>query len=95
MTLLDEIEQNRVKILALASECGLKDVRIFGSVARKQETANSDIDILVNLDKTLGLKNFGFSVALQEMFGRKVDMVFEKGLHWTIKEDVLKEAKSI
>jgi len=73
----------------------LKDIRIFGSVARKQETPSSDIDILVNLDKVLGLKNFAFAVALQEMFGRKVDVVFEKGLHRIIKDDVLKEAEAI
>lgn len=97
MTLLDELHKNREKILAIANECGLEDVRVFGSVARGQERADSDIDILVNRikDVNMGLQIFAFPVALEEMFHRKIDFVFEPTLHWIIKDAVLKEAKPI
>ncbi|MEK6747220.1 MAG: nucleotidyltransferase domain-containing protein [Pseudomonadota bacterium] len=97
MALLDELRKNREKILAIAKDCGLKDVRVFGSVARGQEREDSDIDILVNRikDVNMGLQIFGFPVALEEIFHRKIDFVFEPTLHWVIKDDVLKEAKPI
>jgi predicted nucleotidyltransferase len=97
MTLLDEIRKNRDKILDIAKDCGLTDVRVFGSVARGDERADSDIDILVNRidDMHLGLKTFALPVALEEMFQRKIDFVFEKGLNRIIKDNILKEAKPI
>ncbi len=97
MTLLDELRKNREKILALATECGLKDVRVFGSVAREQERVDSDIDILVNRIKgvNMGLATYNFPAALEEMFHRKIDFVVEPTLHWVIKDAVLKEAKPI
>lgn len=97
MSLLDELHRNREKILAIAAECGLKDVRVFGSVARGEEGPDSDIDILVNRipGPALGLKTYGFPVALEEMFHRRIDFVIEPTLHWVIKDEVLQEAKPI
>lgn len=97
MPLLDELRKNREKILAIAKDCGLTDVRVFGSVARGEEREDSDIDILVNRikDVNMGLRTFGFPVALEEMFRRKIDFVIEPTLHWVIKDEVLKEAKPI
>lgn len=96
MTLLDELHKNREKILAIATEFGLKDVRVFGSVARGEERADSDIDILVHYgDGASLMKHAGFMVALEDLFKRKVDVVEDKRLHWVIKDDVLREAKPI
>lgn len=97
MPLLDELRRNRDKILAIAAECGLKDVRVFGSVARGEEKPDSDIDILVRRipGKVMGLKTYGFPAALEEMFGRHVDFVVEPTLHWGIRDQVLQEAMPI
>ena len=97
MSLLDELRKNRDKILAIAKDCGLCDVRVFGSVARGEERADSDIDILVNRVEgvSMGIRTFGLPAALEEMFHRRIDFVFEKGLNKIIKEQVIKEAKPI
>lgn len=97
MPLLEELRKNREKILELAKESGVTDVRVFGSVARGEEREDSDIDILVNRIEgvNLGLQTFAFPVALEDMFHRKIDFVFEKNLHWVIKDDVVKEAKPV
>ena len=52
---------------------------LFGSFSRGEETQNSDVDILVSLDKSkpIGLKFFGMWSDLEELLGRKVDLVSE------------------
>ena len=52
---------------------------LFGSFSRGEETQNSDVDILVSLDKSkpIGLKFFGMLTDLEELLGRKVDLVSE------------------
>lgn len=52
---------------------------LFGSFSRGEETQNSDVDIIVSLDKSkpIGLKFFGMWSDLEELLGRKVDLVSE------------------
>lgn len=52
---------------------------IFGSFSRNEEKPDSDVDILVELDKShsIGLRFFGMVDDLQTMLGRKVDLVSE------------------
>ena len=52
---------------------------LFGSFSRGEETQNSDVDILVSLDKSkpIGLKFFGMLTDLEELLGRKIDLVSE------------------
>lgn len=93
MPLLDEIRAKRTEILAIAERCGLKDIKIFGSVARGEERPDSDIDMLVTSipHSSLGIETFDFPVEVEEMFGRHVDMLFESGLHPTVRKYVMQE----
>ena len=52
---------------------------LFGSFSRGEETQDSDVDIIVSLDKSkpIGLKFFGMCSDLEELLGRKVDLVSE------------------
>ena len=52
---------------------------LFGSYSRGEQTKNSDVDIIVLLDKSrpIGLKFFGMWSDLEELLGRKVDLVSE------------------
>ena len=52
---------------------------LFGSFSRGAETQDSDVDIIVSLDKSkpIGLKFFGMWSDLEELLGRKVDLVSE------------------
>jgi len=68
-------------------------VRIFGSVARGEADSESDIDFLVNMEPGRSLLDLcGLLIDLEELLGRKVDVVTEKGLRDRIRERVLKEA---
>lgn len=55
---------------------------LFGSFSRGEETQDSDVDIIVSLDKSkpIGLKFFGMWSDLEELLGRKVDLVSEETL---------------
>ena len=57
----------------------LKKAWLFGSFSRGEETKDSDVDIMVSLDKSkpIGLKFFGMWSDLEELLGRKVDLVSE------------------
>lgn len=52
---------------------------LFGSFSRGEETADSDVDIIVLLDRSnpIGLKFFGMWSELEELLGRRVDLVSE------------------
>jgi predicted nucleotidyltransferase len=90
------IQDKREQVLALAARHGASNVRIFGSVANGTADNDSDIDFLVDLQEERSLFDLGgLLMDLQQLFGRKVDVVTENGLHWYIKERILAEAKPI
>ena len=65
---------------------------IFGSFARDEATEASDVDILVEFSKTVGLFHFiELQERLSELIGRKVDLGEPEALKLVIKEQVLKE----
>jgi len=93
---LSAVRQKRKEILAVTDAHGILNVRIFGSVVRGEDTLQSDIDFLVDLEKGCTLFDMGGAlVKLQELLGRRVDLVTERGLHWYLREKILKEARPL
>ena len=71
----------------------IKEISIFGSVVRSEETGLSDIDILVDFSEPIGFFAFlELEEYLQQILGRKVDLVSRKALKPKIGERILKEA---
>ncbi len=91
---LDELlRAKREDILRIAAKYGASNVRVFGSVARGEADAESDIDLLVNMEPGRSLFDLGgLLVDLEELLGCNVDVVTEDGLRERIRERVLKEA---
>jgi predicted nucleotidyltransferase len=86
----------REQILRIAAQHGALSVRVFGSVARGEADSDSDIDFLVELEEGRSLFDLGgLLMDLQELLGRKVDVVTPKGLRPRIKDDVLAQAVSL
>lgn len=72
-----KLRAHRHEILALARAHGVRNVRIFGSVARGTDTATSDIDLLVDVDADYwpGLSAIGrLADALSDLLGERVDV---------------------
>lgn len=87
------LKAKRDEILRTAFKHGASNVRIFGSVARGEADAASDIDLLVDVEPGRTLFDLSELIFdLQELLGHDVDLVTEKGLHTRIRERVLKEA---
>ncbi len=87
------IQTHRDQILRIAEQYGARNVRVFGSVARGEAQPGSDLDLLVDLDPGRSLFDLGgLLTALQELLGRPVDVVTEKGLRSRILKRVLSEA---
>jgi hypothetical protein len=80
-------------ILRVAQKHGAVNVRVFGSAARGEAGPDSDIDLLVDVQPVHSPWFPGGLLAdLEELLGRKVDIVEPEGLHWLIREKVLSEA---
>ncbi len=76
----------------LHSDYAVKSLALFGSVARNEATLSSDIDLLVEFNKPIGLFHFlRVKNCLQEWLNQKVDLVTYQALKSPLKEQILKE----
>ena len=93
---LEGLREQREEILRVASLHGASNLRIVGSVARGEADAESDVDVLVDVDaETHGFAYFGLLEdlrhALTDLLGRDVDVLDTAGLQG-MRERVLKDA---
>ena len=80
----------------ITAQHGAHHIRIFGSIANHTGNADSDVDLLIDLDKGRSLLDLGgLQMDLQDLLGCKVDLVTEKDLHWYLKDKILQEAKPL
>jgi len=83
----------REEILRIAARHGVSDVWVFGSVARGEAGPESDIDLLVKAGpRTSAWFPAGLILELEELLGRKVDVLTEGALHPYLRDRILMEA---
>ena len=96
MTAADVVQAERERIFEIAARHGARHVRVFGSVARGEATTGSDVDFLVDFEPGRSLLDHTALVAeLEDLLGRKVDVVTERGLYWLLRRRILKEARPL
>lgn len=87
------LRRHRDAILSVAVRHGARNVRVFGSVARGDARPDSDLDLLVDLESGRSLLDHVALIQdLEDLLGRKVDVVESQALHWYIRDRVLAEA---
>jgi hypothetical protein len=87
------IRAKRDEILRIAANHGARNIRVFGSVARGEARPESDVDFLIDAGPvTSSWFPAGLIIDLQDVLGRSVRVVTEKGLNPLIRERVLQEA---
>lgn len=90
------VKVKRDEILKVAAQHGVNNVKVFGSAARGEITDKSDIDFLVETGEVQSSFFPGGLIAdLEELLGRRVDVVEPDGLHWFVRDRILKEAVSL
>jgi hypothetical protein len=77
----------------LSEKYGVKSLALFGSVARDEACPDSDVDLLVEFDRPVGLFAFiGLQQFLETLLGCKVDLGTLRSLKPRLKESVIQEA---
>jgi uncharacterized protein len=96
MTMLDMIHDKREEIRRIAARHGVLRIRVFGSVARGEAGPDSDVDFLVEVGPaTTSWFPAGFIVDLEDLLGRRVEIVVERALNADLRDRVLQEAVAV
>ncbi|MBU1299582.1 MAG: nucleotidyltransferase family protein [Bacteroidetes bacterium] len=86
------IEEIKQKILPILQRYGVKRVGLFGSYVHGESREDSDVDILVEIEKDISLLDFvGLKLEIEESLGRKVDLVEYNTIKPFLKERILRE----
>jgi predicted nucleotidyltransferase len=91
-----EIEDVKRKILPILEQYEVKKAGLFGSVVRGELREDSDIDILVEIEKDISLLDFvDLKLEIEEKLGRKVDLVEYSTIKPLLKDVILREQVAI
>lgn len=86
----------RASIRRIASAHGARNVRLFGSFVRGEQRPQSDLDLLVDMPADSSLLDVSrLTCELEELLGRKVDVVPEATLKPALRERILAEARPV
>jgi predicted nucleotidyltransferase len=81
MPLRDDLHGRRDALAAIAARHGASNLRLFGSVLRREERDDSDVDLLVEMAEDRGFGDYLALVEeLERVLARRVDLVTERGL---------------
>ena len=95
--LLDQLRQMNVHLNGIAEQFGASRLRVFGSVARGEETAQSDVDFLVEFPQGYDLitQRMPLTQKLADILNRKMELIPEHELNAHMRQKILAEAVSL
>lgn len=79
----------------LHRDYSVKQIGLFGSFSDDSFTDDSDIDLLVEFEKPIGWKYLSLEIYLENIFGRKIDLVTKNSLKEQIKDRILSQIKYV
>ena len=89
---MQQVEEIKQQIIKTLKTHGIKKASLFGSLVRGEMKEDSDIDILVEIEKDISLLDFiGIKLELEDGLGRKVDLVEYCAIKPSIRDKILKE----
>ena len=93
---LDEVRAHRAEIFRLGELFGVRNIRVFGSVARGEARQDSDLDLLVDVDRGHGYFDMaGFALGVEDQLGVFTQVATARGLKERIRDRVLREAVAL
>lgn len=91
-----QLRARRAEIERTAREYGATNIRVFGSVVRDEAGPDSDVDLLVDMERGRGLLALaGLELALERLLGSDVDVTTPGGLKPRLRDVVLAEAQAL
>jgi predicted nucleotidyltransferase len=91
-----ELERLREKVAPILRRLGVRRASVFGSLARGEGDEESDVDLLVELEPGRSLLDLAeLKVELEEVLGRRVDVITYDSLHPLLRDRVLREQRRI
>jgi len=90
------LRRSRERLQMAAQKYGVRDLRVFGSIARGDDTTGSDVDLLVELDpgRTL-LDLIGFQQEAKEILGVDVDVAAPRLMKKHVRVRAMREARAL
>ncbi len=79
----------------LQKEFAVKEIGLFGSYSDDSYTQNSDIDLLIELERPIGWKFFSLELFLEDKLGRKIDLVTQNALKEQIRETIMQQVNYV
>lgn len=93
---LAEVRNRKTEILHIAARRGVKNIRVFGSVARGNPTVASDVDFLVEMEPHHGLFDLsGFRLDMEDLLGCRVDVATPGAIDPRMKERIYADAQPL
>jgi len=91
-----DLERLRPTVLRIARSHGVRNLRVFGSFARGEQTRRSDLDLLVEMPVGSSLLDLaGLKIDLEEAIKRKVDVVPAKCIKPLLRAHILSESRPL
>ena len=96
MSILDEIIARREELLTMMRRHGASNPRIFGSVARREDGPDSDVDFLVEMESDRSLLDLiSLQQEIERSLERRVDLLTPRSLNRHIRDRILAEARPL
>ena len=96
MTKKLELEEIKRKLIPILRKNKVTKAGIFGSYARGKQSRKSDVDILIEINDSVGLNEFiKLKMAIQELLRKKVDLVEYSTIRPEIRENIIRNEISI
>jgi predicted nucleotidyltransferase len=90
---MDVISDIRTILPGIKKRFSVRRIGVFGSYVRGDQNEDSDIDILVEFEKTSFDNYMGLMYYLEEIFGKKIDLVTTRALHCRLKPYIMEEVE--
>ncbi|MBU2213977.1 nucleotidyltransferase family protein [Patescibacteria group bacterium] len=86
----------RAPVLRIARKHGVRNVRVFGSFSRGEQTKGSDLDLLVKMPKGSTLFDLaGLKIDLEETLQRKIDVIPDDSIKPALRRRILSDARAL
>ena len=89
---MNRVTEIKEKILDILKKYGVRRAAVFGSFARGDFRADSDIDLIVELEEGRSLLDLaGLKIEIEERLGKRVDVLTFNSIHPFLKEQIIRE----